>query len=362
MLYALQQSGFMGGLRTAIVLSAATLTLSHNAYAALFAYEPFAYGNDPAQGQYALGDENAGTNVLGGQNPTIGPTAFYSGPWIQSGGDSQVVKALPSLSYPGLPAGQGGIQLETVQFACCTFGRSGRAIAGGLGGGAARTIYESFLIDFGTQGTDNPADFGFRGHELWNGGIGDSFAAVALFVNHFSGLNVLSLRVATASGDTTVPVSGGGLDLDTLAGVHLVVMKYAFHPTNPDVVSVYLDPVIAAGEPVVPQAQIAAPLSDLFITHHGAFTQFTFSGSGHIPGAIDEIRWGDTFADVVPEPGTALLLAVCMGAFLPRRRTLAARVRNATSTVGTQVVGATSLMDDDVLRLPLTAGLVRVFK
>ncbi len=201
-----------------------------------------------------------------------------------------------------------------------------------------------------------PASSRYEGKTLKAG------AAVALFVNHFSGLNVLSLRVATASGDTTVPVSGGVLDLDTLAGVHLVVMKYAFHPTNPDVVSVYLDPVIAAGEPVVPQAQIAAPLSDLFITHHGAFTQFTFSGSGHIPGAIDEIRWGDTFADVVPEPGTALLLAVCMGAFLPRRRTLAARVRNAPSAVGTPVVGATSLMDDDVLRLPLTAGLVRVFK
>lgn len=308
--------------RRTAMFSIAVLFMGSSARAALLAYDPFAYGDPAGPSQYALGDEGAGTNVLGGQNPAIGPAVFYSGPWVQSGGDSQVVKALPSLSYPGLAAGQGGVQQETMQFACCTFGRSGRPIAGGLGFGNARTLYESFLIDFGTQGTDASTDFGFRGHELWNGGIGDAFKTVSLFVNHFSAINTLTLRVTTASGETTVPVSGGGLDLDTLAGVHLVVMKYAFHPASPDVVSVYLDPVIANGEPVVPQAQASVPLSDLFITHQGAFTQFTFSGAGHIPGAIDEIRWGDTFADVVPvpEPATAMLLAVCMGVLLPRRR------------------------------------------
>ncbi len=317
------QSTFKAGLQTALLLLVLTLSTSAAAHAELLAYDPFAFGNNPAQGQYALGDEESGIGVIGGQNPTIGPTAFYSGPWLQSGGDAQVVKDLPSLSYPGLAAGQGGIQQETILFNCCSFGRSGRPIAGGLGGGNARTIYESFLIDFGTQGTDAASDFGFRGHELWNGGIGDSFTAVSLSVNHFSGINDLSLTVTTESGDTTVPVSGGGLDLNTLTGVHLVVMKYAFHPTNPDVVSVYLDPVIASGEPIVSQAQISLPQSDLFITHQGAFSQFTFSGSGHVTGAIDEIRWGDNFADVVPvpEPATALLLLVLgMRAFLPRRR------------------------------------------
>lgn len=318
----LGQSTSAAGLRLTAFLLMSMLITSYGAYADLLAYDPFAYGSDPAQGEYALGDENAGTNVIGGQNPTIGPTAFYSGAWIQSGGDAQVVKALPSLSYPGFAAGQGGIQQETVQFSCCSFGRSARAIAGGLGGGNARTIYESFLIDFGTQGTDAPTDFGLRAHELWNGGVGDSFLAVQLFVNHFSGINDLSLSVTTASGSTTVPVSGGGLNLNTLAGVHLVVMKYAFHPINPDVVSVYLDPVVGAGEPVVPQAQVSVPLSDLFITHQGAFSGFTFSGPGHIPGAIDEIRWGDTYGDVVvvPEAASALLLLVSIAAFLRRRR------------------------------------------
>lgn len=302
-------------LMMAMTLSIATPFTGNAARADLLAYDPFAYGMNPAAGEYALGNEESGVDVIGSQNPTIGPTAFYTGAWIQSGGDSQVVKALPSLSYPGLAAGQGGIQQETVQFDCCSFGRSGREIAGGLGNGPDRTIYQSFLIDFGSQGDDAPTDFGFRGHELWNGGIGDSFKAVDVFMNHFSGINELTLSVTTVSGTTMVPISGGGLDLDALTGTNLIVMKYDFNRFLPDAVSVFMNPVVGAAEPGVPSAHVSVASSDLFITHQGAYTQFTFSGGTHVPGAIDEIRWGDTFADVtpIPEPSTALLLIAGIG-------------------------------------------------
>jgi hypothetical protein len=310
------------GFPAAVLAAFLTLAGGGDGRAALLAYEPFAYGDSPAQGEYALGDEDAGTDLLGGQDPLIGPTGFYAGPWEQGGGDSQVVKARRSLFYPGLATGQGGVQQETVQFGCCSFGRTGRPIAGGLGFGPARTIYQSFLIRFGSQGSDDPAQFGFRGHELWNGGVGDSFFAVGIFVDHFEDVTDLSLRVTTASGSTTVPVSGGGLDLAALAGVHLVVIRYDFRPVTFDAVSVFLDPVVGDPEPGSADAQIGVAASDLFITHHGAVSSFTFSGSGHVPATIDEIRWGDSFADVtpVPEPGGSLPVAAAAATLLGLRR------------------------------------------
>jgi hypothetical protein len=297
------------------------------ARAALLVYDSFGVGGGPAD--YQAGDDGTGTNVLAGQNPATGPTAFYAGGWIQSGGDAQAVKNIGSLAYPLFPQAGGQIR-ETLQFSCCTFGRSGREIAGGLGGGRdARTIYQSFLIDFGSQGTDDPTQFGFRGYEMWNGGVGDSFKTVSLFVNHFAGVNELALAVTTLSGTQSVLVDGGGLTLDALAGVHLLVLKFEFDPNLADTVSLFLDPTDSIEANYTPAATVSAPNSDLFISHHGALSQFTFSGGGHVPGAFDELRWGDTFADVTPflsvtevsaPPSLSLFVLGALGLMATRRR------------------------------------------
>ena len=296
--------------------------------AALLVYDSFTTGAGPSD--YVAGTEDpAITNPLGGQNPATGPTPFYAGGWIQPGADAQVVKNIGSLAYPLFPQAGGQVQ-ETVQFGCCSFGRSGREIAGGLGGGRdPRTIYQSFLIDFGTQGTDDPTQFGKRAYEMWNGGVGDSFLAVDLFVNHFSGTNQLTLQVTTLSGTQSILVDGG-LTLQELQGVHLVVLRFDFDPANPDRVTVYLDPTDSVEANYTPAATIDVANSDLVITHHGTISNFTFSGPGHIPGAFDELRWGDTFADVtpfldpetpVPAPSTlAVFLVGMLGVLAGRRR------------------------------------------
>jgi hypothetical protein len=302
--------------RTFHCIAAAALVLvallPRNAHAALLAYDQFSIG----PGGYLVGDDSTGVNVLGGQNPNIGPTPFYTGAWIQSGGDAQAVFDIGSLIYPNLPTG-GGQVTDSVQFSCCSFGRNGREMTERLGD-EDRTIYQSFLIDFGTQGTDDPTQFGKRGYEMWNGGIGDSFLTVDLFVNHFAGVNDLTLQVTTLSGTQTALVNGGGLDLEALAGTHLIVLGFDFNGADADIIRMYLDPTdsIEANHTAAAEIQVAA--SDLFITHHGGLANFTFSGSGHDPGAFDEIRWGDTFADVtpfeelrpVPEPATLGVLAV----------------------------------------------------
>lgn len=308
-----------GAICLTVAAVATTNQFAAPATAALFAYDPFSVDGGPSS--YLLGDDSTGVNVLGGQSPAIQPNpGFYSSAWIQSGGDAQAVFA-GSLHYPLFPFAGGRVK-DSVQFECCSFGRSGREISGGLGEGRfPRTIYQSFLVDFGNQGTDDPTQFGKRGVEWWNGGIGDSFKAVDLFVNHFNGTNEFTLEVTTPSGSQSALLNGGGLNLENMSGTHLVVMKFDFDPTLADVVSMYLDPTDSIESNWTPAAVVSAPNSDLIITHHGGLANFTFSGGGHNPGSFDEVRWGETFADVtpfVPEPGTwALGLAALV--FAPGR-------------------------------------------
>jgi hypothetical protein len=307
--------------------------------AAVLAYDAFLVGDTPAAGQYKAGDEDAGTDLIGGQDPTIGPTAFYAGPWVQA--DASVVKNTGSLSYPGFQPGQGGQVRETAQFDCCTFGRNGRPIAdvfgqgqNGLGGGRdPQTIYESFLMDWGTIGTNSDnGNQGNHSYEMWNGSPAsnsDQKLAFVLGYNYYAGDNLLTMNVLTGpeGGKTShKQVLGAGYTRDQLAavngGTHLVVLKYEFNNgSGEDRVTAYLDPTSSIEGASAASVGVAA--GDLFITHQGLFSSYQFDGGGAVPGAIDEVRWGNTFADVtpfVPEPSTIQLLIFAMIGFVVRKR------------------------------------------
>ncbi|MBS3734779.1 MAG: PEP-CTERM sorting domain-containing protein, partial [Phycisphaerae bacterium] len=57
---------------------------------------------------------------------------------------------------------------------------------------------------------------------------------------------------------------------------------------------------------------------DLTTTDYGEY--FFIRGGGSSAGAVDEIRLGTTWGDVVPEPTTMTLLALCGLGLLRRKR------------------------------------------
>jgi hypothetical protein len=326
----------LGSLSLAAAALFAAIQLATSASAALLVYDPFSIGAAP--GDYATG-------IIGGQNPTESPTNFYNGGWV-SAADQDLQTG--NLIYPFFPRAGGHVTDLDGGVTCCTTGRSGREIGeldpinapGELGLGAgrgARTIYQSFLVDFGTAPAGG-GNFGKRGVEWWNGyntANPDGALNVDLFLNGFGGVNVLSLNVDGAG--PTVPVVGGG-SLADLAGVHLVVMKFELNPLddlgnsadpsgllNPlddDRVTVYLDPTDSIEANWVPGAVATVSDSSLIITHHSAATIFTFD-SDYTKSRYDELRWGDTFADVtpfIPEPTSLTLLGISLGSLLMGRR------------------------------------------
>jgi hypothetical protein len=322
----------MAGLLTAI--------FAVTADAALKAYDPLQTGpGGPAvTGPYTPGTEDAGPN-LGGQNPTIGPdTSFYAGAWVQAGGDNQSVDHIPSLSYPNFPQGRRGQVAESAQFSCCTFGRTGRPFGDVFGTGSNglaadgnyHVLYGSFLMDFGTEGTNPPwpagGNEGKHGFEMWNAEMStapDSKLVVDLAFNYYTGdplmfLNVLGTRQNLAGNWTRSALAS------TNGGTHLVVVKLEFtDANNEDRVTVYLDPTDSIESNWTPEASIGVPTGGLAIWGHSAFSSFQFDGGGADPGAIDEIRWGDSFADVtpfIPEPSTAILSLIGAAGLLIRRR------------------------------------------
>ena len=245
--------------RFVLPVAFASCVLMAPARAALLAYEGFGYAPGAA-----LNGQNGGTGWAGPWSAG-NPLAFVTVPGLAFGNLSVSGGAATATAKPNPPTG-GDITFEQRQ-AAVSFGDNNT------------TLYLSFLLR-------PEAGFGFYG----GFNFGDLFIGKSGPVPTYSlesgGGNIASSTTVAQEGETV-----------------LLVLRAQFLPGN-DVFSLFVNPVPAAPEPLLADATMInfdLPASSLVtINNAGAWT-------------LDEIRLGETFADVtpaaVPEPPVALLLA-----------------------------------------------------
>ena len=127
-------------------------------------YDPFNTGANPAAGQYTVGPLIP--TVGAGQNPTVGPTSFLSGPWEAAAADTlgNVVQT-QGLSFLGAPAEGGSlaVSLDANNFPVSS--RAFRHLTTPFDATTVGTYYISFLANFGGVGIDpNSTDANLVAH------------------------------------------------------------------------------------------------------------------------------------------------------------------------------------------------------
>jgi hypothetical protein len=272
-----------------IVPTLAVACLGVTANAALLGSESFDVGG----AQYSLG-------LVGGQNPA---NAFFSGAWFAQSGADAVNVVGTGLTWPGLQTSGGALASGPVA-------RAGRNLATAWDNNTAGTYYISFLASYGVGGSHH------RVVEAWSvpNPLGsDNFRSLQVGASGFTGVgtggNTLALSINN---------NGGGM-ADFMPSVtipdgdvtHLFVLRFDLQNSpNSDVVYGYLDPTDLVNEPGSPSVFLAG--FDFGLASFGAVVNFVFDGAP--TGYFDELRFGTTYADVlpaaIPEPTTFSLLGL----------------------------------------------------
>jgi hypothetical protein len=297
---------------------AGLLATASTSSATLLAFDPFKIGSNLAAGEYS-------TAPLGGQNPTIGPTAFFSGGWVAA-------SAGQTISATGLNYKNGGTEGSgSINGNGNIGGRTGRALAAPLGEGAFAngTYYVSFMANYGTVAGGLDSNMGFRSVEFWPAGgtIGNDNGRTDIGYNQYNlhGQPTTQGSATTAKLYFNVNESGG----DNVRGaiipgapdsynndgkVHLIVLKYVLTDVpDADSISLFLDPqngieptpnVCFDGTGVVDvcgdNATVTPTALNLTLGAIGAMTNFG-GGAPANAGFSDEYRIATTFAEAVPD-------------------------------------------------------------
>jgi hypothetical protein len=268
------------------------------ASADLLYYDPFLVGANPAAGQYTLGP-------IVGQNPTVGPTPFFTGAWTQgafAGDPPEQAVIENTLSYLGT-AGLGG--------AVQGVGRVGRFLnnATEWTDSTVGTFYISFMAQYGTaadpQGTGTgDGNLGFRTTEFWPFGNEmqtDTGRSEVGFQGFAGDANQQIPATAVLrwipGGGNTAPHFLTDIPFNDFNTTHLIVMKFELSAeAGGDTISVQLDPTVSEEPETFTQTE-----SGLNYTLNAMSTiSFFGNAAGQLP-IFDELRVGTTYADVLPD-------------------------------------------------------------
>ncbi len=283
---------------TLLLLASGALAAAGTAHSATLAYEGF---------DYATGD-------LGTSNGGFG----WGGTWTGTNANTDVVST--SLSFTGVST-------------------SGEKATASFSGGATRALDTSGSGNFSAY-IDGNGDIGADGTTLWFsllaednstlprvwrlqrdgatiGAIGDGGNTNFWHFAHGASVNGGS---PGPGGDASAG-DGDSTGVSSTTGTAFIVGRIDF-VSGVDTAYVWINPVVANGEPLIGSADESA-------TGNWAFDTLQWSVGGGQVSFVDEYRFGETFDDVtqtvlaIPEPSTAALLMITgllAGATIRRRR------------------------------------------